>query len=59
MKQQQVDRDFGRVIKTLKPIHVGRARERRLRTIERNGKRFLDIRDFVQTKKYTGPTKRE
>jgi hypothetical protein len=56
MKQDDAQKGFGTVIKRLKPLRITETGEIRLTIIEREGKRSLDIRYFVRTKRYTGYT---
>ena len=57
MKKPKAKREFGKLIKQLKPLRVEERGEVRLSIIERNGERFLDVRFFLKTERYTGPTK--
>jgi hypothetical protein len=58
MKKPRSQGTFGNVIKELRPLRDGGAGELRVSIIERNGERRLDIRSFVKTDRYTGPTKK-
>jgi Transcriptional Coactivator p15 (PC4) len=58
MKKARAQGTFGTVIKELKPLREGDTSDVRASIVERDSEHRLDIRYFVKTEKYTGPTKK-
>jgi hypothetical protein len=58
MSKAQSQTSFGTVIKRLKPLRDGGAGTLQVTIVERDNERRLDVRYFVKTPKYRGPTRK-